>query len=319
VLLSFSSTHTSDTIRPASYPLSHRDCKPCQTCLLLKSVMNIPWKLKSTIFSLIDIFKANSFLYFLQKNVTKRSQIKEIEVNESWVGHQSTLLNNGCTGFIFEFGAGKSLAQNLYLSNTIDRQLVVDLNPMIDLVLVDQSRELLSSKANLKSNIEIKSFDNLASYGIEYRAPYDASKTDLPDKSLDACISTNTLEHIPKESIRAIFTELYRTLKDTGVVSAKIDYSDHYAHTDSSISLLNYLNFSESEWKKYNHNCHYQNRLRHNDYKSIFLDCGFQIICEDLFFGEDEISDALRNKHKDDDPNWCATAAHFVLKKRVVT
>lgn len=281
--------------------------------------MNIPWKLKSTIFALIDIFNANAFLYFLQKNVTKRSRIKTIQVNENWVSHQSTLIDNGCTGFIFEFGAGKSLAQNLYLSDTIDRQLIVDLNPMIDLTLVDQSRTLLSRIANLKSATEIKSLNNLANYGIEYRAPYNASKTDLPDKSLDACISTNTLEHIPKESIRAIFTELYRTLKDTGVVSAKIDYSDHYAHTDSSITLLNYLDFLETEWKKYNHNCHYQNRLRHNDYKSIFLDCGFQIIREDLFFGEDNISEDLRIKHKNHDPNWCATSAYFVLKKRFIT
>lgn len=281
--------------------------------------MNIPWKLKSTIFALIDILKANSFLYFLQKNITKRSQFKKIEINENWINHQSTLIQYGCTGFVFEFGAGKSLAQNLYLSNTIDHQLVIDLNSMIDLTLVDQSRTLLSSKANLKSNIEIKSLDNLASYGIEYRAPYDASETDLLDKSLDACISTNTLEHIPKESIRAIFVELYRTLKDTGVISAIIDYTDHYAHTDSSITLLNYLNFSESEWKKYNHNCHYQNRLRHNDYKSIFLDCGFRIIREDLFFGEDDISDDLLKKYKNEDPNWCATSAHFVLKKRFVT
>lgn len=280
--------------------------------------MTIPWKIKSTIFRLIDIFSANAFLYFFQKNVTKRSRITKIEVNDNWVSHKSTLIENGCTEFIFEFGAGKSLTQNLYLSDTIDRQLVVDLNPMIDLKLVEQSRSLLASKVNLKANTEIKFLDNLASYGIEYRAPYDASKTDLPDKSLDACISTNTLEHIPKESIRAILNELYRTLKNTGVVSAKIDYSDHYAHTDSSITLLNFLNFSEYEWRKYNHNCHYQNRLRHNDYKKIFLDCNFEIISEDLFFGEEDISDILRKKYKDDDLSWCATSALFVLKKNLL-
>ena len=278
--------------------------------------MNIPWKLKSFIFSLIDSFNANAFLYFLQKNVTKRSRITNIEIDETWVRHQSTLIENGCTGFIFEFGAGKSLSQNIFLSNIINRQLVVDLNPMIDLRLVNQSRSLLSNKVNLRSRTEIKFLGSLASYGIEYRAPYDASNTDLLDKSLDACISSNTLEHIPKESIVAIFKELHRTLKDTGIVSARIDYSDHYAHTDSNITLLNYLNFSEFEWRKYNHNCHYQNRLRHNDYRLIFVDCGFEIVSEDLFFCEEDISDDLRKKHKDDDPSWFATSAHFVLKKK---
>jgi hypothetical protein len=280
--------------------------------------MNISWKIKSKLFGLIDFFNANSFLYYIQKNITKRSRITKVEINKNWVSHQSILIENSCTGFVFEFGAGKSLAQNLFLSNIIDRQLVVDLNPMIDLKLVDQSRSLLSTKVKLKSNAEIKSLDNLVFYGIEYRAPYDASKTDLPAKSLDACISTNTLEHIPKESIRDIFNELYRTLKDVGIVSVKIDYSDHYAHTDSRISLLNYLNFSESEWRKYNHNCHFQNRLRHNDYKLIFLDCGFQIMSENLFFCEEHISDDLRKIYKNDDPSWSATAAHFALRKRFV-
>lgn len=176
---------------------------------------------------------------------------------------------------------------------------------------------MLSNKVNLRSRTEIKFLGCLLSYGIEYKAPYEASNTDLLDKSLDACISSNTLEHIPKESIVAIFKELHRTLKDTGIVSAGIDYSDHYAHTDSNITLLNYLNFSESEWRKYNHNCHYQNRLHHNDYKLIFIDCGFEIVSENLFFDEKNISDDLRKKHKDDHPSWCATSAHFVLKKNL--
>ena len=71
----------------------------------------------------------------------------------------------------------------------------------------------------------------------------DAAKTDFESGSLDACISTNTLEH-SKRNIVLIFRELYRTLKD----DTRIDYSDHYAHTDLSISLLNYLKYSETEW-----------------------------------------------------------------------
>ena len=280
--------------------------------------MNIPWKLKSFIFFLIDKFHANTFLYFLQKNVTNSSKINQLKINDEWIKHQSILIESCCTRFVFEFGAGKNLAQNLFLSNIIDRQLVVDLNPMIDFQLVNKSRILLSKKLKIKSDIDIKSLIDLANFNISYVAPYDASKTDLYDKSLDACISTNTLEHIPKESIRGIFKELNRTLKDAGVVSLIIDYSDHYAHTDNSISLLNFLNFSESEWIKYNHNCHYQNRLRHIDYKIIFLDLGFQIISEDLYFGEEYISIDLRNKFKDDDPTWCATSAHFVLKKNLL-
>lgn len=277
--------------------------------------MNIPWKLKSFLFFCIDFLGADFFLYFIQKHVTKRSRIKTLEIDKIWVSHQMALISNGCTGFIFEFGAGKSLAQNLFLSNTVDRQLVVDLNSMIDIKIVEQARSLLFAKVGLNSKIAINSLSDLRSYGICYKAPYDATKIDLPDKCLDASISTNTLEHIPKDLIKSIFNELHRVLKDNGIVSARIDYSDHYAHTDSTITLLNYLKFSEHEWSWHNHRCHYQNRLRNNDYKIIFAECGFCILSEDLFFDEDHISDDLWRKYKNDEPDWCATSAHFVLKK----
>ena len=66
------------------------------------------------------------------------------------------------------------------------------------------------------------------------------------------------------------FSELYKKLKDKGIVSLIIDYSDHYAHTDNNISLLNFLKFSNHQWKRYNHKIHFQNRLRHYEYIDIF-------------------------------------------------
>ena len=277
--------------------------------------MNIPWKIKSTIFKSIDFFNAPSALYFLQKYVTGRSRIGRLQISPIWEAHKSYLNQYSATDNIFEFGAGKSLAQNLFISDIATNQKVVDLNPMIDLGLVENVRSQISELVVLKSQSKISSLDELSLYGIEYLAPYDASKTDFTDKSLSACISTNTLEHIPKDSIEAIFSELFRTLKDDGIVSAKIDYSDHYAHTDKSISLLNYLKFDEKTWKKYNHNCHYQNRLRHYDYVEIFNRCGFVVIEEDLSFSEENIPAEIAESFRDKDATWCATSAHLILKK----
>jgi hypothetical protein len=280
--------------------------------------MNIPWKLKSQIFRIIDFLDATAVLYFIQKNVTRRSSIKTIEIDTNWRKHQKALIDYRCAGLVFEFGGGKSLAQNLFLSSVVDRQIVVDLNPMMDIDLVNKSRASLANKVKLKSDVDILSLSDLNIYGIQYRSPYDAAKTDLNPNSLDACISTNTLEHIPVESIISIFMELNRVLKDSGIVSSVIDYSDHYAHTDSRISLLNYLNFSETDWQRFNHKCHYQNRLRHYDYKQIFDECGFEIISEDLSFSEVRISEFILQKNRDKDPTWSATSAHFVLKKKII-
>lgn len=277
--------------------------------------MNIPWKFKSSIYGLIDFFDAPSVLYFLQKYVTGRSKIGDLKISSIWEAHKKYLRNYSATEKVFEFGAGKSLAQNLFISDIVTNQIVVDLNLMLDFELVNNVRDQISKIVALKSQCQISSFDELKLYGIEYRAPYDASKIDLSDKSLSACISTNTLEHIPKDSIMAIFSELYRTLKDDGIVSAKIDYSDHYAHTDKSISLLNYLRFVENDWKKYNHNCHYQNRLRHYEYVEIFKSCGFVVIEEELIYAEEDIPTEIIEVFEGKDETWRATSSHIILKK----
>ena len=278
-------------------------------------MMNIPWRLKSTIFGLIDFFNAPSALYFLQKYVTGRSKIGILQISPMWKAHKKYLEQYSSTEKILEFGAGKNLAQNLFISDIVTNQTVVDLNPMIDFGLVDNVRSQISELVALKSQSKISSLDELSLYGIEYRAPYDASKTDFTDKSLSACISTNTLEHIPKDSIIAIFSELFLTLKDDGIVSVRIDYSDHYAKTDKSISLLNYLKFDEEAWKRYNHDCHPQNRLRHYDYVEIFNRCGFVVIEEELRYSEDNIPAEIAEAFRGKDATWCATSAHIILKK----
>jgi predicted SAM-dependent methyltransferase len=278
--------------------------------------MNVHWKLKSFIFSVIDFFNVPRVLYFLQKYFSKRSRVENLSVSPIWKTHKKILTKYGATKIIFEFGAGKTLAQNLYLSDLVEKQIVVDLNPMIDLTLVENVRHQISKLVDLKSDIKIETLQKLRLYGIEYRAPYDAAETDFNEKSIDACVSTNTLEHIPEESILSIFLELYRILKDDGIVSAKIDYSDHYAHTDKTISLLNYLKFDQNGWKKHNHNCHFQNRLRHYDYVKIFKKCGFAVIEEDLVFLESQIPTEIIQAFKNNDETWKATSAHIVLKKK---
>lgn len=277
--------------------------------------MNIPWKLKSFVFGLVDLLNAPRILYFLQKYVTKRSRFEGLIISPIWEKHKKYLIKYRAKNFIFEFGAGKTLAQNLFLSDIVDKQLVVDLNDMIDLELVDNVRKQMHQSVALKSEVKIDSLEVLDQYGVHYRAPYDAAQTDLRDKSVDACISTNTLEHIPKESIISIFSELHRTLKNDGIVSATIDYSDHYSHTDKNISSLNYLRFDENSWKRYNHNCHYQNRLRHYDYLEIFGSCGFVVEEEELVYSESKIPAELSDAFRDKDETWMATSAHIILMK----
>ena len=69
--------------------------------------MYIPWKLKSKIFSLIDFFKLNSLLYFLQRYITRNAYKKSIKFNPLWDIHKKNLIKYKANKTVFELGAGK--------------------------------------------------------------------------------------------------------------------------------------------------------------------------------------------------------------------
>ncbi|AWL12692.1 hypothetical protein HMF8227_02239 [Saliniradius amylolyticus] len=277
--------------------------------------MKIPWKLKSQIFLVVEQLKAYRLLYLLQKYLTGRSRIALDTVAE-WRKQLSELKEQNVGGIMFEFGAGKNLGQNLLLSPLFEQQYVVDLNPMLDFDLVNRTGLAL---AEVQPEFRYDSVHDKAQlnkrYGINYQAPYDARHTHFKDNSVDVCVSTNTLEHIPRQDIEAIFTEVYRILKFGGVVSAIIDYSDHYAHTDPSIGLLNFLQYSDEQWQRHNPGCHYQNRLRHYDFEVLFQSVGFEVVKNEPSYAEPHPPEYIAPCFNTQAPSLTATQGYFLLRK----
>ncbi len=115
----------------------------------------------------------------------------------------------------------------------------------------------------------------LADCGIEYLAPSDASDTRLTTGSVDFHTSYTVFEHIPRETLTRIILEGNRITKRTGAFVHRIDYGDHFSYSDHSISPVNFLQYSEREWKRFAGNRYmYMNRLRHDDYNEIFTSAG---------------------------------------------
>jgi hypothetical protein len=77
--------------------------------------MQIPWHAKSLLFGAIDLFGLSPLLYWMQKHVTKRSRRAIAAAHPHWQFHAANL-GKLTAPRVLEFGAGKSLAQNLYLS-----------------------------------------------------------------------------------------------------------------------------------------------------------------------------------------------------------
>ena len=117
----------------------------------------------------------------------------------------------------------------------------------------------------------------LRNCNIRYHAPADASSTNLPDASVDLVYSNNVLEHVPREAVHRLFAEAYRILRPGGYMLHLIDPSDHFSHSDPSISAINFLQFSEEAFSKYNSRFIFQNRLRASTWYQIVQDHNFQI------------------------------------------
>lgn len=122
--------------------------------------------------------------------------------------------------------------------------------------------------------------DTLRSCGITYMAPGDASRTGLPDGSVDIVFSNSVLEHVTREALAAIMSETRRILRPSGVAAHCVACNDHYAHFDRRISYVNYLRFPEKKWRRWNNALHYQNRLRARDFLKLAQDSGLCVITE---------------------------------------
>ncbi len=207
----------------------------------------------------------------------------------------------------FEFGAGYDLIVPLIFSfMNINKIYCVDIKYKISAFLINDIIERLKintefmdliSESKLNPEITPSNLTKILEekYNIYYKAPMDAASTNFPDESIDLIVSNATLEHIPKDSIKRILKESYRILKPGGVLSHSIDYKDHWAYTDSTLSYYNFLQYSEKEWKYRNPDLNYQNRLRHRDYEELFIDAGFKIVKKEPFLPLEKDKAALRN------------------------
>jgi SAM-dependent methyltransferase len=114
---------------------------------------------------------------------------------------------------------------------------------------------------------------------INYVAPGDATKSGLPNHSVDLVYSHAVLEHVPETIIHAIAMESKRVLRSGGLAFHFIGPFDHYANVDKNISTVNFLQYPEWKWKLFVKNrISYHNRLRAKEFVQIFRSHGAEVL-----------------------------------------
>lgn len=272
------------------------------------------WQQKAQIQRILSRIPGGETLYYwLQRYVTKSLPPSDAKFLERFVieaSHIDAYNRLGHTPIgeaaFYQFGAGWTMTGPLiFHALGVNQQLLVDIRRLLRPWLINVAAEQLSRldvgreldripKGQLSASIP-EAIDQMQSWwGIDYRAPADARSTGLPANSVDCITSTNTLEHIPQADIASILTECQRILKPGGVMSFRVDYQDHYSYFDRSIGVYNFLQFDSRQWRPWNPDLHYQNRLRHCQYLDMYNHAGFEMVEDHAREGTAEDIGAIR-------------------------
>ena len=94
---------------------------------------------------------------------------------------------------------------------------------------------------------------------------------------LDVLVSRNVLEHVTPGDLLSIHQQAHSYLKNDGLIIHQISPSDHRAYSDQSLSLWDFLRYSQREWDHIQTRFDYHNRWRLPQYVDMFTHCGFRV------------------------------------------
>ncbi len=284
------------------------------------------WKLKSKIKNAIAILPFSltypTYYWFRHYFIKKRQDVQINPVGKISMAAElcKRICKNGGTvsnKIFFEIGTGRDIIMPIgYWLMGAEKIITIDLNHYLRSELVAESLHYLCNnqaknkifnlpgidkerfgrllELSKKTKISLLSIFDLCQ--IEYISPGDAANTKLPDASIDFYTSYNVLEHIPLAILEKIILEGNRIIKNKGLFVHRIDYTDHFAHSDNSISLINFLQYSDKEWDRLAGNRFmYMNRLRHDDFVNLF-NSSMQHIVDVEQEKNDQMCDILNSK-----------------------
>lgn len=130
----------------------------------------------------------------------------------------------------------------------------------------------------------LDSFDNLYRLlNFTYVLAPEGLLTNLGNSSFDCVISGGVLEHIHAERASQILAGMANILKPGGYSFHSINLRDHLREYDQTVSVKQYLRYSERTWKRwFNNEVQYINRIQHPDWLTLFRNAGLNLVDEEL-------------------------------------
>jgi hypothetical protein len=166
-----------------------------------------------------------------------------------------------------------------HLNPRLTRKLLARLESYLELIARAAGRPLDEVTSDYRRLTEAASLGELLERArIHYHAPADATRTPLEPASVDVVFSNSVFEHVPPDALLGMMRESRRVLREGGVTIHCANCGDHYAYFDRKITPINYLTYSERQWRRWNNSLQYQNRLRPSDFAALAERAGLEVV-----------------------------------------
>lgn len=121
----------------------------------------------------------------------------------------------------------------------------------------------------------------------------DVTAAPLAPASFDLSCSYSVLEYLPREPLVALHRALARCSVAGGVAVHLLDFDDEYAKFDRRLSPLDFLRYTEAQWRWRNSALNPIQRLRIDDHRAAFADGGWRMADERNQLAPDAALDEL--------------------------
>lgn len=264
-----------------------------------------PWWLKAGIQGTLSLLpQPQRWNHFFQRYVTRNLRLRVPTFERKWaqaLRHHSnwrlsrprpprTVLELG-TGWHPIIPCGLALlgveqVHTLDVQSMVSEHTLAETLTLFDALLAEEpfdfpiDRERLAVLRDLRRRPPRDPRVALAQLGVHTLAA-DARATPLDAGTIDLFVSNNTLEHIDRATIAAIFEDFGRLAGPRAMMSHFIDMTDHYASFDPRITVYNFLQFTDASWRLFDNELQHQNRLRVTDFRELHRASGWSLLDEE--------------------------------------
>ncbi|MBN8575730.1 MAG: hypothetical protein J0L66_02265 [Cytophagales bacterium] len=235
-------------------------------------------QIKSWIFKTLEWFPegAGNWMYHQLQRINENSLKDEYTFQVSTLNRFADILSQHHLLFkdkvVVELGSGwlPVVPYELILIHNAARVLTFDINQHYSDSKIKQLSLLYNSlygfnlSPGLLPNVHYYPKTNILNHKFE--------------SAVDVFLSRNVLEHVAPADLYEIHQQMFNSLHHNSFVIHQISPSDHRAYTDRSLSLWDFLRYSQEEWDKIQTRFDYHNRWRLPHYIGMFKQCGFEVM-----------------------------------------